>query len=101
MLIERGRNSQFDAAVVDAFLEVTRVPEPPPTCIELPVGQLKPGMVLARDLRSREGVVLLVVDHVLSADLIQRIGAYATRHNLALLIAVRIVPPGAAAGAPQ
>jgi len=35
-------------------------------------------MVLARDLRSREGgMVLLAADHVLSADLIQRIVAYA------------------------
>lgn len=101
MLIERGRGSQFDASVVDAFLEVTRIPEPLPTFVELPVDQLRPGMVLARDLRSRDGVVLLAVDHVLSADLIQRIGAHATRHSLALLIAVRIVPQGAATAALQ
>lgn len=98
MLIERGRDTQFEASVVEAFLEATRVPEPPPAFVELPIDQLKPGMVLARDLRSRDGVVLLAVDHVLSADLIQRIGAHATRHNLALLIAVRT--PRAAAMPP-
>ena len=97
LLIRRGRGSQFDASVVDAFLEVTRVPEPLPTFVELPVDQLKPGMVLSRDLRSRDGVVLLAAEYVLSADLIQRIGAHATRHNMVLLIAVRVVPQGAAA----
>jgi response regulator RpfG family c-di-GMP phosphodiesterase len=89
MLIQRGRNAQFESALVDAFLEVTRTPEAVPTFVDLPVDKLKPGMVLARDLCSGEGQVLLAAGHSLSADLIQRIGAYATRHNLSLEIAVR------------
>jgi hypothetical protein len=94
-LIERGRNTQFEASVVDAFLDITRAPEGPPPFVELPVHKLKPGMVLARDLRSREGMVLLVAEHVLSTDLIQRIGVHATRHNLSLLIAVQTPLPDA------
>jgi len=89
MLIQRGRNTQFESALVDAFLEVTRTPEAPPVFVDLPVDQLKPGMILARDLRSAEGQVLLAAGHALSADLIQRISAYAARHGLSLEIAVR------------
>ena len=89
MLIQRGRDTQFDSSVVDAFVELQRVREAPPSFIELAVEQLKPGMVLARDLRSHEGMVLLAADHALSADLIQRIVAYASRHGLSLLIAVQ------------
>lgn len=90
MLVQRGRNTQFDPAVVDAFVELQRSREAPPSFVELSVEQLKPGMVLARDLRSSEGMVLLATDHVLSADLIQRVVAYASRHGLALRIAVQV-----------
>ena len=89
MLVRRGRNTQFDPAVVDAFVELQRTREAPPSIVELSLDQLKPGMVLARDLRSGEGMVLLAADHVLSADLIQRLVAYAGRHGLALVIAVQ------------
>jgi response regulator RpfG family c-di-GMP phosphodiesterase len=89
MLIQRGRNTQFESALVDAFLEVTRTPEAPPVFVDLSIDKLKPGMILARDLRSAEGQVLLAAGHALSADLIQRVGAYATRHGLSLEIAVR------------
>jgi response regulator RpfG family c-di-GMP phosphodiesterase len=89
MLVQRGRNTQFDPSVVDAFVELQRTREAPPSFVELSLDQLKPGMVLARDLRSGEGMVLLAADHVLNADLIQRLVAYAGRHGLSLLIAVR------------
>ena len=87
-IIARGRDTQFESPVVDAFLEATRTPNLPPSFADLPIDKLKPGMTLARDLRSREGVVLLAADHVLTADLIQRIGVHAARHDLSLLIAV-------------
>jgi response regulator RpfG family c-di-GMP phosphodiesterase len=90
MLIQRGRETQFDPSVVDAFVELQRARVAPPSFVELSVEQLKPGMLLARDLRSREGLVLLAADHVLSAGLIERIVAYAGRHGLSLLIAVQI-----------
>jgi putative nucleotidyltransferase with HDIG domain len=96
MLIERGSNTQFEPSVVGAFLEVTCAPEPPPSFIELPVDKLKSGMVLARDLCSGEGVVLLAGGHVLSASLIERICAHAARRNLSLLIAVRTARAGGA-----
>lgn len=94
-LIARGRETQFDASVVDAFMEITRVADPAPTVVTLPVEALTPGMILAADLRSRDGVVLLAAEHVLSADLIERVVGYAERHGLALRIAVHAARPAA------
>ncbi len=89
MLVLRGRDTQFESSVVDAFQELMHTRELPPALVELPVDQLEPGMLLARDLCSREGVVLLASDHVLSVDLIKRIRAHASRHDPSLLIAVQ------------
>ncbi|HEY9027583.1 MAG TPA: HD domain-containing phosphohydrolase, partial [Burkholderiaceae bacterium] len=98
LLIRRGRGTQFDARVVDAFLALSREQPAAPQCIELPVDVLKPGMVLARDIRSREGVVLLAAEQVLSGDLIQRLRTYSARHCLQLVVAVQLGKT--AAGAP-
>jgi hypothetical protein len=48
-------------------------------------------MVLAADLISREGVVLLATDHVLTADTIRRIRLYEQREGLRIELRVR--PP--------
>jgi len=36
MLVQRGRDTQFDPAVVEAFVELQRVREAPPSFVELP-----------------------------------------------------------------
>lgn len=90
-LIARGRGTLFDPEVVDAFLQVALAsapaPEAPP--IATSTAQLLPGMVLARDLVSTEGVILLAADQVLNADLIQRICHYEARDELTLLLFVK------------
>ena len=93
MLIEHGRNTQFETSVVDAFMQVTAVTEAPQaTFTQMRSDQLKPGMILAHDLCSREGLVLLPTNHVLNTDMIQRITAYATRHKLLVQIDVKTSP---------
>ncbi len=81
----------FDPEVVDAFLQVAPASAPAPD--ERPIAtrteQLVPGMVLARDLVSTEGVILLAADRVLDADLIQRIRHYETRDELTLVLFVK------------
>jgi response regulator RpfG family c-di-GMP phosphodiesterase len=89
LMVSRGRGTQFDPAVVDAFLRETSAAPAEAKFTELAVNDLRSGMVLARDLRSHDGVVLLAAGHVLDADLIQRINAYASRHDLTLQIPVR------------
>ncbi|HEV8312500.1 MAG TPA: HD domain-containing phosphohydrolase [Burkholderiaceae bacterium] len=95
-VMARGRGTQFDPEVLETFLHITepqgqakaaqRALAPPRAVL---TGQLEPGMVLARDLVSAEGVVLLAADHVLTADLIQRICGYERREGLQLLLHVR------------
>ncbi len=74
-MIARGRGTQFHPEVVDVFLQMLLKAAPgveaPPLVLRTP--QLKPGMVLARDLVSADGVVLLAADHVLTAELIKRL----------------------------
>ncbi|KAB7628179.1 HD domain-containing phosphohydrolase [Alkalilimnicola sp. S0819] len=74
---QRGR--LLDPRAVNAFLRClqqrSRAPEP----AGLPLEQLEPGMVLAEDLVSRGGILLVPADHRLTAALIERIGALAAQ----------------------
>jgi response regulator RpfG family c-di-GMP phosphodiesterase len=89
-LMMHGRGSQFDPEVLDVFLHITQVnvPKPVPPLI-LGTDQLQPGMVLAGDLVSREGAVLLATDHVLTADTIHRIRLYEQREGTRIELRVR------------
>jgi response regulator RpfG family c-di-GMP phosphodiesterase len=76
-LIVLGRGRRYDAKVVDAFLaQFEAAPGPKPLERELGTDQIEPGMVLARDFTSREGMLLLARDHVLDAKLIRHIRTY-------------------------
>ncbi|MHB1678423.1 MAG: HD domain-containing phosphohydrolase [Sulfuriferula sp.] len=74
--ISEGRGNRYDPAVVDAFLGNLR-PAGEPSVLEsgipLNSGQLKPGMVLSKDLIARSGNLLLSKDYVLDALLINQI----------------------------
>lgn len=89
-MLVQARGKRYDPMVVDAFVELMdiRVEERIP---EKPVGypDLKVGMVLARDLLSREGVLLLSADSVLTASIIKQIQEYAHRENHAIATYVR------------
>ncbi len=91
LLVSRGRGTQFDPAVLDAFLEVIRPQSRPaaPPARAVPVDQLRAGMVLAAELRSPDGVLLLAADQALSEGMIGRLQALALRDRLALVLQVR------------
>ncbi|NVM79235.1 response regulator RpfG family c-di-GMP phosphodiesterase [Duganella sp. SG902] len=57
--------------------------------VEVLSGELLPGMVLARDLVSRDGLMLLAVDHVLDARMIQQVQDFETKSGGRLSIWVR------------
>ncbi len=90
-MIARGRGTQFHPEVVDVFLQMLlkAAPgvEPPP--LMLKTLQLKPGMVLARDLLSAEGAVLLTVDHVLTAELIKRLRMREARDGAEMILPIK------------
>lgn len=74
-IISHGRGVQFDPEVVDAFLQILlqAAPFPNPVPIAVACGELKPGMVLAQDFTSEEGLVLLTAGRILTAELIRRL----------------------------
>ena len=89
-MIADSRGKRYDPTVVDAFLAVLGGVEPERTSeIAVPVADLKPGMVLSRDLMTRDGVLLLAADYRLDANLIRQIRDYATADGGAVSVFIR------------
>ncbi|MES2784639.1 MAG: HD domain-containing phosphohydrolase [Pseudomonadota bacterium] len=90
-MIARGKGSQFDPEVVDVFFQVllkaAPAAEEPPVMVG--ADDLQPGMVLARDLVSGEGVVLLAADHVLTPELIRRLRLRQGSDGTALVLPIK------------
>ncbi|SFN33670.1 Response regulator c-di-GMP phosphodiesterase, RpfG family, contains REC and HD-GYP domains [Formivibrio citricus] len=87
-----GKGKRYDPALVDLFNETksaiaeTREPE-----IAIKSYQLRPGLVLARDLVSGEGYLLLARGHALTDSLIEQIRQFEKSEGASLTIYVR--PP--------
>jgi response regulator RpfG family c-di-GMP phosphodiesterase len=92
-MILQSRGKRYDPEVANAFVTLLGglanevVHE---KAISYP--DLKVGMVLSRDLVSREGVLLLSADFVLDVRLIKQIQDYARRENHAISVYVRTDP---------
>ena len=62
-IIQHGRGKQFDPEVVDLFLHLTQVEKPKAGRLEpVALDGLQQGMVLGKDLLSKEGVLLAVME---------------------------------------
>lgn len=85
-LIAEGRGRRYDPKVLDVFLEVVGGVEALAHGEQtISLADLKPGMVLMRDLLTRDGVLLLATDYVLDAALIRQIRDYAESEGMANL----------------
>lgn len=87
-----GRGHRYDPAVVEAFLGVAGEPEShaqPAAERRMTPSMLEPGMKLTRDFVTREGVLLLSADHVLSPGLIRQIQDYARSEGELIALYVR------------
>lgn len=81
-LLLHTKGSQFDPDVVDAFMRATQVRSVKPNQpLLLDTGALRDGMVLAADLVSPGGVLMLTADHVLTDEMIQRIKRFEQREG--------------------
>jgi response regulator RpfG family c-di-GMP phosphodiesterase len=81
LYIQEGRGHRYDPAVVDAFMNVMRSrsnASQPNLELALQLDQVRPGMVLSRDLISGHGELLLSKDHQLDASLIGQIKGFKT-----------------------
>ncbi len=74
-LIIQGRGKRYDPSVVQAFEEVIsgKTMREPVQEEPLTPAQLRPGMIIARDLVARDGFLLLSADHALTDRLIQQL----------------------------
>lgn len=91
-LILDGAGKRYDPAVVQAFRQVVDggvrgVAEAHD--LELLSGELVPGMVLSRDVVSRDGLMLLAADHVLDARMIQQLQDFEKKSGSRLPIFVQ------------
>jgi hypothetical protein len=90
----KSRGRRYDPQLVDAFIELLGGVAQELVSEELvSPADLKAGMVLARDLVGREGVLLLSADFILDVALIKQIQDYAHRENHTLPIYVRTDKP--------
>lgn len=90
LVLERGRGTQFDPDVLDAFIGLFASPSPPSDrqALLLRPHELQPGMVMASDFLSPQGVLLLATEHVLTTALIERIRLFEQRSKRPTLLAV-------------
>jgi response regulator RpfG family c-di-GMP phosphodiesterase len=97
--IERGRGTQFCPTVLDALLRLAGTTRDRPRDTRVTsIGWtwLETGMELAADLRSQEGVLLLAADHVLTAEMIERIRVHARREASGLQLQIKCASLSAA-----
>ncbi|NMG76925.1 HD domain-containing phosphohydrolase [Aromatoleum diolicum] len=90
-MLVKSRGKRYDPQVVDALLDMLGRPKPDPNRgQEVRPADLQPGMILARDLIGRDGVLLLAADYILDANLIRQIQEYARRDAPALVLQIRM-----------
>jgi response regulator RpfG family c-di-GMP phosphodiesterase len=94
-LILDASGKRYDPHVVAAFRQIIDGGDTAGAGVEVLSGELVPGMVLARDLVSRDGLMLLSVDHVLDARMIQQVQDFETKSGNRLAIWVRNAKGGA------
>lgn len=88
LILDAG-GKRYDPHVVAAFRQLVDGADGDGSEVEVLSGELVPGMVLARDLVSRDGLMLLSVDHVLDARMIQQVQDFETKSGARLAIRVR------------
>lgn len=89
-LMRLGRGSQYDPEVLDIFLHITE-PERPKagSGVLVPSAVLEAEMVLARDLVSTKGILMLTAGHVLTPALIRRVRDFELREGGKLQIYIK------------
>ena len=95
LILDAG-GKRYDPHVVAAFRQLVDGADGDGSGGEVLSGELVPGMVLARDLVSRDGLMLLSVDHVLDARMIQQVQDFETKSGARLAIRVRPAGKGEA-----
>src|SRR5471030_1139844 len=89
-LIVNASGKRYDPHVVAAFRQIVDATPGEAAGIDMLSEELQPGMVLARDLLTRDGLMLLSADHVLDARMIQQVRDFESKSDGRLPIRVRL-----------
>ena len=93
-VIRGTAGTHFSPAVVEAFEHLlTTAPPPAPSDLELQATDLKPGMVMAQDLLSPQGTLLLAAGFVFDAGVINTIRDLVAREGLGIVFRIRDTRP--------
>jgi HD domain len=85
-----GIGSRYDRRVVEAMLKVlSEQASDDLDAVALEVRDLKPGMVLAHDLLSARGAILLAAGYAFNARIIAQVSEFATREAMRLTLKIR------------
>ncbi len=90
--IIEARGKRYDPTVADAFVEwISQQPEVQQSVPEtvLSTAQLSAGMIVSRDVTSRDGLLLLSRDYVLDESVIQQIKSFEKSEGQSLAVHVR------------
>lgn len=88
-LIRNGASSRYDPQVVKAFLVAVNGEEETVQVDVCTTFELRPGMVIARDVHAPDGFLLLSADHVLDERLIRQIMEFESAAGIRMTIYVR------------
>jgi len=90
-LVVESRGKRYDPGVVEAFYDIRTGRSIAEEVAEIAMGvaQLKPGMVLSRDLLSAEGALLLSTDHVLSERMLKQLAEFEHRSGAELQLFIK------------
>jgi len=89
-----NRGKRYDPAIVDAFVQLlSEAHKEAITEVPMRVGQLHPGMILARDLSHRDGYLLLAREQVLSAPVIAELKRLEEADGAPLILHIRQESP--------
>jgi response regulator RpfG family c-di-GMP phosphodiesterase len=87
-LIIKGADNRYDPTVIAAFKRVFDVNDVEPPMQSIDVKNLLPGMVLAADLISKEGLMLLPADHVLEQNVIDKLRSFVHGREEHLIVSI-------------
>jgi response regulator RpfG family c-di-GMP phosphodiesterase len=90
-LVAESRGKRYDPGVVEAFYDIRTGRSMAEEIAEAAMGvaQLRPGMILSRDLLSGEGALLLSADHVLGERMLKQLAEYERRSSTELQLFIR------------
>lgn len=99
-MMTRGVGSHYDGAVVEALLKAADdIARAQADDVEIQALDLVPGMVLARDLLSAKGAILLASGYVFDDRIVRQVRDFARREGVRLSLHVRRHALGAPAAA--